>query len=225
MKQRLLAPARSLITSSKRSFQYFGGKQYLSGFDRMLVDKLKWVPALNGNFFALFGLLNLGLYGLSLFATKEQYRYHFGYDGMVSRLFSPIKAMAASDQLANVLWTAPSLIGFNLYLNGKVPALSLTKFFALSMMSTFMFWSAFNPQTGWNYRPLKHFPGKFDAFADDGSYFRGADQLAQSIIYFTLIYHRMWLITGASMAFDLLYYGPATLGGPLGAITGSFMFL
>lgn len=53
----------------------------------------------------------------------------------------------------------------------------MTKFFALSLASTFIFWSAFNPTTGLNYRIAKHFPGKFDSFADDGSYFRGADQI------------------------------------------------
>ena len=224
MKQRLLNSSRSLVNSTKRSFQYYG-REYLSGFDRMLMDKLKFVPGLNGNFFALFGVLNIGLYGLSHLISKEQYKYHFSYDGLSGRLFTPLKAMAASETMANVVWTAPSLIACNLYLRGKVPALSLTKFFALSLATTFIFWSAINPQTGWNVRPLKHFPGKFDVFADDGSYYRGADQLAQSIIYFTLIYHKMWVVTIASMAFDVLYYGPATLGGPVGAIIGSFMFL
>lgn len=191
----------------------------------MLLDKLKWVPNLNGNFFALFGLLNLGFYGLSLFITPEQYRYHFSYDGVVPRLFNPLKAMMASDQFSNVVWTAPSLIACNMYLSGKVPALKLTKFFFLTVASTFVFWSAFNPATGLNVRPLKHVPMKFDAFADDGSYYRGSDQLAQSLIYFCLIYNRMWMIALPCMAFDVLYYGPATLGGPLGAIIGSFMFL
>lgn len=191
----------------------------------MLADKLSWVPALNGNLFALFGLLNIGFYGLSLLITKEQYRYHFSYEGVVPRLFTPLKAMMASDVFANVVWVAPTLIGCNMYLNGKVPALTLTKFFALSVATTFVFWSAFNPATGWNVRPLKNVPVKFDAFADDGSYYRGADQLAQSICYFCLLYNRMWLVALPFMAYDVLYYGPASLGGPLGAIIGSFMFL
>ena len=60
----------------------------------------------------------------------------------------------------------------------KVGQLAMTKFFFLSLASSFMFWSAFNPRTGWNIRPLKHIPMKFDAYADDGSYFRGADSIA-----------------------------------------------
>lgn len=66
---------------------------------------------------------------------------------------------------------------------------------------------------------------KFDSFADDGSFYRGADQMAQAIVYFTLLYHRMWAVSLFFMATDLLYYGPATLGGPSAAIAGAFMFL
>jgi hypothetical protein len=140
-------------------------------------------------------------------------------------MFTPFKAMAASDVLTNVLWTAPSLIGLNLYLLPKLGSLVMTKFFFLSLASTFIFWSAFNPRTGFNVRPLKHIPFKMDANADNGSYYRGADQVAQSIIYFTLIYHRLWYVALPCMAFDVLYYGPQTLGGPVGALAGSFMFL
>lgn len=45
--------------------------------------------------------------------TKEQYDYHFAYDGKVPRMFTPFKAMMGSDTLANVIWTAPVLIGLN----------------------------------------------------------------------------------------------------------------
>jgi len=54
----------------------------------------------------------------------------------------------------------------------------MTKFFFLSVASTFIFWSAFNPTTGLNYRLLQGWPVKFDSNADDGSFYRGADQLA-----------------------------------------------
>ena len=66
-------------------------------------------------------------------------------------------------------------------------------------------------------------PINFDAYGKN--YYRGADSMAQSLIYFALIYNRLWMITLASMAFDTLYYGPSTLGGPVGALVGSFMFL
>ena len=45
--------------------------------------------------------------------TKEQFDYHFAYDGKVPRMFTPFKAMAATDVFANLAWTAPVLIGLN----------------------------------------------------------------------------------------------------------------
>lgn len=139
-------------------------------------------------------------------------------------MFKPIKAMIGSDSFANIIWTAPSLILLSGYMQGKVGSLVMTKFFGLSFLSCWIFYSAFNPDSGFNIRPLKPFIPKFDCFADDGSYYMGADQMAQSIIYFTLLYHRMWMVALPLMAFDLLYYGPATLGGPSAALVGAFMF-
>lgn len=101
----------------------------------------------------------------------------------------------------------------------------MTKFFALSLLSCYTFWSAFNPQSGLNVRPLRPFFPKFDSFADNGSFYMGADQMAQSIIYFTLLYHRMWMVALPFMAFDILYYGPATIGGPAAAVVGALWFL
>lgn len=145
----------------------------------MLLDKLNLVKPLNGTFFALFGVVNLMLYGASKIMTKEQYDYHFSYTGYVPRMFTPFKAMAASDVLSNVIWTAPALIGGNLYLLSKgISPLVMTKFFFLSLFSSFIFWSAFNPRSGLNFRPLHNKPFKMDAYADDGSYYRGADSVA-----------------------------------------------
>lgn len=211
------------MNNSKRSFQTFG-KDYLTGFDRMLLDKLSWAK-FNGHWFALFGVGNLLAYGAHFYMNRDQYLYHFTYKGYPARMFKPLKAMLGSDNLANVAWTAPSLIGLSYYLLPKVGPLVMTKFFALSVASSFIFWSAFNPETGLNYRPLYSKMFKFDSYAEDGSYYMGADQLAQSIIYFTLLYHRMWTIALPFMLVDLLYYGPSTLGGPGAAVVGALMFL
>ncbi len=107
----------------------------------------------------------------------------------------------------------------------RVGSLTMTKFFALSLASSYIFISAFHPQSGLNYRPLSHYFPKHDSNANDGSYYMGADQMAQSIIYFTLLYHGLWTVALPVMAFDLLYYGPSTLGGIAAPIVGSFMFL
>ena len=106
----------------------------------------------------------------------------------------------------------------------KVGSLVMTKFFALSLFSTFIFMSAINPQSGLNFRPLSGVFPKFDSFANDGSYYMGADQMAQALCYFALMYHRYWLLGLGFAAFDVLYYGPATLGGPIAGAVGALMF-
>lgn len=190
----------------------------------MLLDKLNWAR-FNGHWFALFGVGNLLAYGASFVMRKDQYQNHFRYKGNPISSFKPLKAMIGSEQFANVVWTAPSLIGLSAYLLPKVGPLVLSKFFFLSIFSTWIFWSALQPELNINYRPLKKYIMNFDSFAEDGSYYQGADQIAQSIIYFTLLYHRMWTVALPLMAFDLLYYGPATIGGPGAAVVGAFMFL
>jgi hypothetical protein len=90
--------------------------------------------------------LNVAAYGLHLFTKEKQdYVYHFGYTASPSRLFKPIKAMVGSDNIKNVAWTAPSLIGLNFYLHRIFGGLFMTKLFALSFLTSFVFYSIFNP--------------------------------------------------------------------------------
>lgn len=196
----------------------------MTGFDRTLLDKLKWAR-FNGHWFALFGIGNLLAYAAHFYMDRDQYLYHFSYKGYPARFFQPVKAMLGSENFLNVAWTAPSLIGLSWYMLPKIGAVKMTKFFALSIFSSFIFWSACNPASHLNVRPLRRFLPKFDSYADDGSYFMGADQIAQSLIYFTLIYHKMWVLSLAFMASELFYYGPSTIGGQAAAIAGAFMFL
>jgi len=189
----------------------------------MLVDKLSFF-GVGGWWFALFGLANVGAYGLSHLMAKDNYTFHFAYKGDRFSLFNFIKSQFGSNTFANVAWTAPTLIGLNWYLrNLGVSNVVLTKFFFLSLISGYTFLSALSPQSGLNVRPLSGFLPKFDSYGSD--YTMGADQLAQSLCYFTLLYHGYWTIALPCMAFDLLYYGPSTLGGPISAVAGAFMFL
>ena len=196
----------------------------MSGLDRTLIDKLSWF-GIRGHWFALFGVANLLGYGAHLLMPKDWFYYHFAYSTYPARMFKPLKSMIGSDNFWNVLWTAPSLIGLNFYMNQRLGPLVMTKFFALSFASSFIFLSAFNPDSGLNVRPFKRFAPKFDSNADDGSYYMGADQMAQALIYFTLLYHRLWYVALPFMAFDVLYYGPSTIGGPAAAIVGALTFL
>lgn len=105
---------QGFVQSQKRHFQFYG-REYMSGLDRTLLDKLNFA-GIQGYWFALFGIGNLAAYGLHLFLRQTNYQYHFAYKGE-SRMFTPIKAMLGSESLANVIWTAPSLIGLNIYLH------------------------------------------------------------------------------------------------------------
>jgi len=93
-------------------------------------------------------------------------------------MFTPFKAMIGSNTFANAVWTAPSIIALHFYLQPRVGPLVMTKLFALTLASTFIFWSAFNPKTGLNYRPLSHFVLRFDSYGQKGDYYMGADQVA-----------------------------------------------
>ena len=212
----------ALVNHSKRGFQQFG-KTYQTGFDRMLLDKLSYFH-MGGYWFALFGVGNILAYGASKIMNKDWFQYHFAYTGEGHSIFKAFKSMMGSDTFANVVWTAPSLIGLNWYMHSKVGSLVMTKFFALSLASSYIFLSAANPQSGTNFRLLNKFLPKWDSYADDGSFTMGADQMAQAIIYFTLLYHRMWIVALPCMAFDVLYSGPSTLGGPIAGLAGALMF-
>jgi hypothetical protein len=63
----------------------------MTGFDRMLLDKLSFLRV-NGHWFALFGILNGLAYGASLLMPSDWYRYHFGYRGDAAALFKTFKS-------------------------------------------------------------------------------------------------------------------------------------
>lgn len=165
--------AKQLVSQPARRYQQWG-KTYKSGFDRMLLDKLSFT-GLGGNWFVLFGLLNGLGYAASLLMRQEDHKFHFAYDGSRYSAFRVFKSMIGSNTFANAVWTVPSLIGVGWYLNSKLGATRTTKFFALSLFSSFIFLSAANPQSGLNIRPLQPYFLKFDSYGNDGSYTMGSD--------------------------------------------------
>lgn len=157
---------------------------------------------------------------------KDNYRYYFAYTAEGHRLSQSMKAMMGSENWKNVIWTAPTLIGLNFYLHKRLGSLVMTKFFVLSLVSSYIFMSIFNPQTNLNVHPIYYInPVKFCSNDPDGKFYMGADQMAQSILYFTMLYHRMWFVALPMMALHLGYYGPATLGGLVAPILSALMFL
>ena len=212
----------SLLSQPPRSFQTFG-KTYQTGFDRMLSDKLSYFR-FGGSWFALFGVLNAFAFGASLFMAPDRYRYHFAYTGDRSSAVRALKSRLGGNNIANVGWTAPLLIGVNWYLSKHVSSLVLTKLFFLSLASSYIFLSAFNPQTGLSRGPLNGYLPRFNSYAEDGSYTMGADQMAQALGYFALLYFGWWRLSAVMMTYDFLDLGPGTLGGPVAAIAGFLMF-
>ena len=140
-----------------------------------MLDKLNFFK-IKGHWFALYGFLNIICFGTSFLShSPEWYRYHFAFTTYPARMFKPVKCMMGSENFLNVIWTAPLLIGLNFYMHKRLGALTMTKFFALSFAATWAFYTAVNPESGLNFRPLQKYLPKFDSYADDGSYYMGAD--------------------------------------------------
>ena len=83
----------------------------------MFMDKTSWMglSTIAGMGFVLWGVGNVGLFGLSKIMHKENFDYHFSYNGN-GKFLQPLKSMIAADSLSNVAWTAPSLIAGGLFL-------------------------------------------------------------------------------------------------------------
>ena len=110
----------------------------------------------------------------------------------------------------------------------------MSKFTFMSLVGIAAFQSAFNPSNDYTFLPNirfitgKDFGIKFDSMGDHpklGSYFMGADNLAMSLIYFTLFYHRLWAVGLGFAAFDTMYYGPQFAGAPLSAMIAAMTLL
>ena len=174
----------------------------------------------------MFGLLNATCFGLSYLMEEKTYKYYFAYKGN-GRYFDAIRSMFGSNTLANAAWTIPSLLFCGQYMHNKVGALTMFKFTPLALLGILSFMTAFTPNGEYsslpNPRPLARLFPKFDSMGKE--YYMGADQLCQSIIYFTLLYHGMWTVSLVCAGFDVLYYGPMTLGGPLSAVVGALTLL
>jgi hypothetical protein len=97
----------------------------------------------------------------------------------------------------------------------------MTKLFFITFASTYMFWAAFNPESKLQYAPLRPYMPKIDSWAKDGSYYMGSDQFVKSLIYFTLMYNKLWFVAIPVIVGDLLWFGPACGGGPAAALFGA----
>ena len=159
--------------------------------------------------------------------SPEDYVYYFGYKGN-GRYSDMVRSQFGSNNLVNAAWTVPSLLFVGQYMHSKAGALTMAKFTPLCFLSVMAFYTAFGPNDEHklisNIRLIGGLIPAFDCHKN-GQYYMGADGLCQGIIYFALLYHRMWAISAACMAFDLAYYGPMTMGGPFAAVVGALTIL
>ena len=62
-----------VMTTQKRFFQEFSAKRYLSGQDKMVLDKLNWSGIQGKHLWMMLGVGNLVGYGLSLVMKPTNY--------------------------------------------------------------------------------------------------------------------------------------------------------
>ena len=118
-----------------RKFRTYN-KEYASGFEHMVRDKLTWLGT-TPNFWVLLGLGNLVGFAASLLMYKETFRQMFAYEGQ-GRFFKPIKSWFGSDRLSNVIWTSPSLILGGMLMQRRVGSMILLKYFGLAATSVYV---------------------------------------------------------------------------------------
>ena len=182
----------------------------------MLVDKITWSRA-PGHWFAMFGIAQFTLYGFSLISNTENFDYYFGYTGD-GRFFQPFRSMIASERFYNAAGNSFALIVGGTYLQSKIGVMASTKFFAMTLLSTYLFTVSFgvaSPLSSLNLRPLWHkFINNSSNFDDEKKQMMGADGLAFAVIYMILFYHRLFPIAAALAVSDVSYYGPFGIGAP-----------
>ncbi len=185
----------------------------MTGFDRMLADKLKWAKNRfsGGYMFAFIGVGNIMGYALSNVMDKSNYDYYFAYTGC-GKFMQPIKSLFGSNKILNVAYIAPTLIVGGVYLHRLLGPLLSTKFFGLSILATYGFMSAFgaNTRVGAQFNIRGFWPSqtRWDCFAEDNSSQMGADVLAGCVVYMYLFYFGWWKWSMGKAMFDIAYYGP-----------------
>ena len=175
--------------------------------------------------FVFWGLMNLGVYGLSLVMHKENFDYHFAYKGQ-GKFLQPLKSMMAAESLNNVIWTAPSLIVGGLYLQSQLGPLVTLKLFGLSLFASYAATCALGPATVNSRLSIRNYlPMRFDSIDSDKGRMVGADLMAGTCLYMCL-FSGGWYMAGlAFAALDVAYYGPMGVAMPTAAAISTLTLL
>ena len=210
-----------------RRFQQYGSGPYKTGFERMIMDKLSWarLETLAGMGFVAWGLANLGVFGLSKFMHKENFDYHFAYTGS-GKATQPLKSMMAAEDMMNVGWTAPVLIGGGFYLQKKLGSMTAMKLFGLSLFASYIVTCAFGPASFVsNLHTRAYQPVIVDSIDCDKKRMVGADTMALFVIYSCLFANGYFAAGAAISVLDIAYYGPMGGAMPSAAAVAAFTLL
>ena len=137
-----------------------------------------------------------------------------------------MRSNLASDNVANVLWTAPSMILCGQFMQSKIGHVKMGKFTGLAVVMVMAFQTAFAPDGSGcfrNWRPLSLVMPRIDCQGE--GYYMGADGLASASVYFTLFYLRLWNPAFVMMALHGLNQGPQGMGGPLAGLIAAMTLL
>jgi hypothetical protein len=109
-------------------------------------------------------------------------------------------------------------------MHSKVGAMTMLKFTPLAILACMASMSAFNPSAKGmvNIDLLK---GICKLDSSGPGYYMGADLPACSLLYFMLMYYKMFRIAIPMAIFDTLYYGPMYIGAPAAGILGAMALL
>ena len=224
----LLRNKTPLVQQPVRRFMNYG-PTYKSGHERMIEDKLQWFGAqsLAGMGFVIWGVLNLGTYGLSKVMHKENFDYHFAYKGQ-GKFMQPLRSMMAADSLTNVGWTAPSLIGGGFYLQSRIGSLTTFKIFGLSLIAAYLATCSLGPATkfgSWHLRGMVPDSMRCDSIDNVKGRMVGADLMAGICLYSCLFAGGWWMPGVAFAGLDALYYGPMGIAMPATAAIATLTLL
>ena len=195
----------------------------------MLVDKFRSIPGLGKvSIFTILGMANVVGYGLSHVMNRDTYRYHFAYDGAGRHSTNFARSLSGSETVVGTAMNVGFLVGCGQYMQRKVGLLTMMKFAPMPFLATFAFYQAFPPNAEKALVANRRFKLGLDKLRLDShtdKFYMGADSVTAGLVYFTVFYHKAWLVGAGFIALDTIYYGPMYLGGPLSAAAGALVLL
>ena len=209
-----------VVKTTKRTFQSHNTNNYLTGADRMVLDKLRYFKVGGGLAFMALGAGNLTGFGLHYLMKPSNYDYYFHYRG-AGKFFQPIKSLFGCESIMN-LWAPAALIGGGMLAQSSMGSLKTAKFFGMCFAGTYGFMSSFGPSNGSGFASQFALYNKLGlnitSHAPCGSYLCGSDSMALGLVTLIMCRYGMFVPALAFTAGACAYYGPQGIGGQSAAL-------